>query len=60
MAFDATYLAAVLAELREKAADARVDKIHQPSRDTVILHLKSSFSRPSRHFKWRITVSRLG
>ena len=39
MAFDAFYLSAVLAEIRA-LGEARVDKIHQPSRDTVILHLK--------------------
>ena len=40
MAFDAFFLTAVLSEIREKTADARVDKIYQPSRDTVILLLK--------------------
>ena len=40
MAFDAFFLTAVLDEIREKTRDARVDKIHQPSRDTVILQLK--------------------
>ena len=39
MAFDAFYLSAVLTEIRD-LGEARVDKIHQPSRDTVILHLK--------------------
>ena len=32
-------MSAVLAEIRD-LGEARVDKIHQPSRDTVILHLK--------------------
>lgn len=40
MAFDAYFLTAVLDEIREKCSDGRVDKIHQPSRDTVILQLK--------------------
>ena len=40
MAFDAFFLSAVVAEMREKTADARVEKIHQPSRDTVIILLK--------------------
>ena len=40
MAFDAFFLSAVLDEIREKTADARVEKIHQPSRDTVLLLLK--------------------
>lgn len=40
MAFDAFFLSAVLDEIREKTGDARVEKIHQPSRDTVLLLLK--------------------
>ena len=44
MAFDAFYLSCVLKEI-ESLGDARVDKIHQPSRDTVILHLKGNDSR---------------
>ncbi len=44
MAFDAFYLSAVLAEIRQ-LGEARVDKIHQPSRDTVILHLKGRETR---------------
>ena len=39
MAFDAFYLTAVLSEIRV-LGEARVDKIHQPSRDTLILQLK--------------------
>ncbi len=39
MAFDAFYLSAVIDEIRQ-LGPARVDKIHQPSRDTVILQLK--------------------
>ena len=45
MAFDAFFLKAVLSEIREKAIGARVEKIHQPSRDTVILHLRCENSR---------------
>ncbi len=45
MAFDAFFLGAVLDEIREKTAGARVEKIHQPSRDTVILHLKCQEGR---------------
>ena len=40
MAFDAFFLSAVLTEIRQKAIGGRVEKIHQPSRDTVILHLR--------------------
>ncbi len=39
MAFDAFYLSCVLSELRG-LQDARVEKIHQPSRDTVLFSLK--------------------
>lgn len=44
MAFDAFYLSAVLSEVRN-LGEARVDKIHQPSRDTVILHLRGRENR---------------
>ena len=45
MAFDAFFLTAVLQEIRQKAAGARVEKIHQPSRDTVILQLRCEGGR---------------
>ena len=45
MAFDAYFLTAVLSELKEKALGARVEKIHQPSRDTVIFHLRCDGGR---------------
>ena len=45
MAFDAYFLTAVLEEIRVLTPGARVDKIHQPSRDTVILHLKCQSGR---------------
>ena len=44
MAFDAFYLSAVLSEIRA-FGESRVDKIHQPSRDTLILQLKSRDGR---------------
>ena len=44
MAFDAFYMRAVLEEIRS-LGDARVDKLHQPSRDMVIIHLKGRESR---------------
>ncbi len=50
MAFDAYFLKAVLQELREKATGARVEKIHQPSRDTVILLLKTQTGREKLRF----------
>ena len=45
MAFDAYFLSAVLEEIRAKATGARVEKIHQPSRDTVILLLRCEGGR---------------
>ena len=45
MAFDAFLMKVVLDELRQTATGARVEKIHQPSRDTVILHLRCQNSR---------------
>ena len=45
MAFDAFFLTAVLKEIRERATGARVEKIHQPSRDTVILQLRCDGGR---------------
>ena len=44
MAFDAFYLTHVLGEIRA-LGEARVDKIHQPSRDTVLIHLKHKEGR---------------
>ena len=41
MALDAATLALVAGELREALLDARIDKIHQPTRDEVLLHLRT-------------------
>ena len=45
MAFDAFFLSAVLEEIRNKATGARVEKIHQPSRDTVLMLLRCEGGR---------------
>ena len=45
MAFDAFFLKAVLSEITPVALGARVEKIHQPSRDTVIFHLRCETGR---------------
>lgn len=45
MAFDAFFLSGVLEELRKTALGARVEKIHQPARDTVILLLRCQEGR---------------
>ena len=39
MPFDAMFLTAVAAELRPALVGARVDKVQQPARDTVVLQL---------------------
>ncbi len=45
MAFDALFLSAVLEEIRQKATGARVEKIHQPGRDSVLLLLRCEGGR---------------
>ncbi len=59
MAFDALFLTAALDEIREKTASARVEKIHQPSRDTVILLLKTQEGRQKLMFVANPTAPRL-
>ena len=59
MAFDATFLAAVMEEIRQRTREARVDKIHQPSRDTVILQLKCREGREKLLFALNPTAPRL-
>ena len=45
MAFDAYFMNGVIREIREVALGAKVEKIHQPSRDAVILQLRCEGSR---------------
>ena len=59
MAFDAFFLTAVLDEIRQVADGARVEKIHQPSRDTVILQLKTFAGRQKLQFVLSPTAPRL-
>ena len=59
MAFDAFFLSAVLEEIRGKALDSRVEKIYQPSRDTVILNLKCKEGREKLLFALNPTAPRL-
>ena len=59
MAFDAFFLSAVLDEIQSRTAEARVDKIHQPSRDTVILQLKCRDGREKLLFALNPTAPRL-
>ena len=58
MAFDSFYLSAVLDELRT-LAEPRVEKIHQPARDTVILHLRHREGRCKLLFGMNPTAPRL-
>ena len=58
MAFDAFYLTCVLDEIRT-LQDIRVEKIHQPSRDTVLLHLKHREGRAKLLFAANPTAPRL-
>ncbi len=59
MAFDAFFLTAVLEEVAQKTNMARVEKIHQPTRDTVILHLKCQEGRQKLMFVISPTAPRL-
>ena len=59
MAFDALFLSAVLAQIRSKALGARVEKIHQPGRDSLILHLRCESSREKLLFSPNPTAPRL-
>lgn len=45
MAFDAFYLKFTLEEIEKKCLGARVEKLHQPSRDSLILLLKGATGR---------------
>ena len=59
MAFDAFFLTAVMGEIQARTADARVDKIHQPSRDTVLIQLKCREGREKLLFALNPTAPRL-
>ena len=59
MAFDAFFLSAVMGEIQTHTTEARVDKIHQPSRDTVILQLKCREGRQKLLFALNPTAPRL-
>ena len=59
MAFDAFFLTAVLEEVRTRCLGARVDKLHQPSRDTLILHLRCQQGREKLLFVANPTAPRL-
>ncbi len=58
MAFDAFYLSCVLDEIRA-LQDVRVEKLHQPARDTVILQLKHREGRAKLLFAMNPAAPRL-
>ena len=58
MAFDAFYLSAVLQELRA-LPEPRVEKVHQPARDTVVVHLRHREGRCKLLFAMNPTAPRL-
>ena len=59
MAFDAFFLSAVLEEVRTRCIGARIDKIHQPSRDTLMLQMHSKEYRSKLLFAANPTAPRL-
>jgi len=59
MAFDAFFLSAVLEEVKERCIGARIDKIHQPSRDTLILQMHNRDYRTKLLFAANPTAPRL-
>lgn len=59
MAFDAFFLSAVLEEIRVRCTGARIEKIHQPSRDTLIFHLRCREGREKLLFAANPTAPRL-
>ena len=59
MAFDAFFLTSVLDEIRQRCIGARVDKLHQPSRETLIIHLRCQQGREKLLFVANPTAPRL-
>ena len=59
MAFDSFFLRAVLGEIRDSAVGSRIEKIHQPTRDTVLLLLKTPTGRQKLLFAISPTAPRL-
>ena len=59
MAFDAYFLKAVVDELRPRLVGGRVEKIFQPSRDTVLLLIKGAEGREKLLFAANPTAPRL-
>lgn len=51
MAFDGAFLSCLRAELQDTLRDARIDKIHQPSREELVLSLRRRNGRKSCIFR---------
>ena len=45
MALDACYLSFLVQELNERIAGARVEKVYQPGKDEVLIHLREQRGR---------------
>ncbi len=41
MAFDAITMKALVSELSDNITDGRIDKVHQPERDEIVLHIRT-------------------
>ncbi len=41
MPFDAVFLSGVVGELEQMAVGSRIDRVHQPQKDVILLHLRS-------------------
>ena len=59
MAFDPIFLSAVLDEVRERCLGAKIEKIHQPARDALLLHLRCREGREKLLFAANPTAPRL-
>ncbi len=59
MAFDAVFLSGVLGEMRDKLIGGRVEKLHQPSRDTLVLLMRCQQGREKLVFAANPTAPRL-
>ena len=59
MAFDAYFLKAVIDEMKPRLLNGRVEKIFQPSRDTVLILMKGTEGREKLLFAANPTAPRL-
>lgn len=57
MALDGIFLSAVVRELQNKIVGAKVEKITQPERDEIILHLHSPQLTEEKHIKLTVSVN---